>query len=67
MNGRDGTTTFLPLDSKIGGLDNCPTVGLFLTREQTRYIYKKIGVGEILNTNMMELDKMDDTSREINP
>ena len=77
MNGRDGTTTFLPLDSKIGGPDryNHPTVGQFLTREQTRYIYKKVETGEIVNTNMMEqeieqerqLDKMDDASREINP
>ena len=44
MNGRDGTTTFLPLDSRIGGQgrDNHPTVGQFLTREQTRYIYRKV-------------------------
>ena len=56
MNGRDGTTTFLPLDSKIGGPDryNHHTVGQFLTREQTRYIYKKVETGEIVNTNMME-------------
>ena len=77
MNGRDGTTTFLPLDSRIGGQDryNLPTVGQLLTREQTRYIYKKVETGEIVNTNMMEqvieqgrqLDKMDDTSGEINP
>ena len=77
MNGRDGNTTFLPLDSKIGGQDryNCPTIGQFLTREQATYIYKKVETGEIVNTNMMEqdieqerqLDKMDDTSREINP
>ena len=77
MNGRDCTTTFLPLDSKIGGPDRYkhPTVGQFLSREQTRYIYKKVETGEIVNTNMMEqeieqerqLDKMDDTSGEINP
>ena len=77
MNGRDGTTAFLPLDFKIGGPDryNHPIIGQFLTREQTRYIYKKVETGEIVNTNMMEqeieqgrqLDKMDDTSREINP
>ena len=77
MNGRDGTTTFLPLDSKIGGPDryNHPTVGQFSTREQTIHIYKKVETGEIVNTNMMEqeieqerqLDKMDNTSREINP
>ena len=35
MNGRDGTTAFLPLDSRIGGQDRYyhPTVGQFLTRE----------------------------------
>ena len=77
MNGRDGTTTFLPLDSRIGGWDsyNHPTVEQLLTREQTRYIYKKVQTGEIINTDMIEqeveqerqLDKMDDTSIEINP
>ena len=34
----------LPLDSRIGGWgrDNHPTVGQFLTREQTRYRYRKV-------------------------
>ena len=77
MNGRDGTTAFLPLDSRIGGQVRCnhPTVGQFLTRGQTRYIYKKIETGEIINTDRIEqekeherqLDKMDDTSEETNP
>ena len=77
MNGRDGITAFLPLDSRIGeqGGWNYPAVGQFLTREQTRYIYKKIETGKIINTDMKEqeieqerqLDKMDDTSRETNP
>ena len=76
MNGRNGTTTFLPLDSKIGGPDryNHPTVGQFLTREQARYIYKKVETGKIVNANTIEqeieqerqLDKMDDSSGEIN-
>ena len=41
MNGRDGTTTFLPLDSRIGGQgrNDRPSVQQFLTREQMRYIY----------------------------
>ena len=36
--------TFLPLDSRIGGQgrDNHPTIGQFLTREQIRYIYRKV-------------------------
>ena len=56
MNGRNGTTTFLPLDSRIGGQDrdNHPTVGQFLTREQTRYIYRKVKTGKIINTDMIE-------------
>ena len=43
MNGRNGTTSFLPLDSKIGGQgrNDRPSVGQFLTREQTNYIYKR--------------------------
>ena len=73
MNGRDGTTAFLPLDSRIGGQgrDDSPTVGQFLTREQTRYIYRKVETGEIVNTDMIEqekqLSKIDDTNRKTNP
>ena len=77
MTCRDGTNAFLPLDSRIGGQgrDNHPTVGQFLTREQMKYIYRKVETGEIINTNMIEqeieqerqLNKIDDTSRETNP
>ena len=77
MNGRDGTTAFLPLDSRIGGWgrDNHPTVGQFLTREQTKCIYRKVETGEIINTDTIkqeieqekQLNKIDDTNREINP
>ena len=76
MNGRDDTTTFLPLDSRIGGQtrDN-PTVGQYLTRDQTRYIYKKVETGEMINTDMIQqeieqekqLGRIDDASRETNP
>ena len=77
MNGRDGTTTFVPLDSRIGGQgrNNHPTVGQFLTREQTRYIYRKVETGEIIDTDMIkqeieqekQLNKIDDTNGETNP
>ena len=77
MNDRNGTTTFLPLDSRIGGQgrDNHPTVGQCLTRQQARYIYRKVETGEIINTGMMEqeieqekqLNKTDDKGGEINP
>ena len=45
MNGRDGTTAFLPLDSKVGGQvsHNRPNVGKFLTSEQAIYVYKRVG------------------------
>ena len=76
MNGRNGTNSFLPLDSKIGGQgrNDRPSVGQFLTREQTNYIYKKIETGEMINTDTIEqemeqeeqLSKMDGTSGETN-
>ena len=76
MNGRDDTTTFLPLDSRIGGQNRgSPTVGEYLTRDQTKYIYKKVETGEMINTDMMQQEieqekqfgRIDDTSRETNP
>ena len=46
MNGRDDTTTFLLLDSRKGGQNKKSlTVGQYLTRGQTRYIYKKVEMG----------------------
>ena len=76
MNARNGNTAFLPLYSRIGGQgrDNHPTVGQFLTREQTRYIYRKVETEEIMITDTIEkeieqgrqLNKIDNTSREIN-
>ena len=77
MNGRNGTTAFSPLDSRIGGQgrDDHPTVGHFLIREQTRYMHRQVETGEIINTDMIEqeidqekqLSKIDDTNRETNP
>ena len=42
MNSGNGTTSFLLLDSKIGGQgrNDRPSIGQFLTREQANYIYK---------------------------
>ena len=76
MNGRDDTTTFLPLDSRIGGQNrDCPTVGQYLTTVQTKYIYKKVETPwEMINTDMKQqeiekekqLDRIDDINRETN-
>ena len=77
MKGRNGTTTFLPLDSKIGGQvsHERPNVGHFLTREQANYIYKKVETGEMINTDTIQqkkeqeeqINRKDDTNREISP
>ena len=77
MNDRNGTTAFLPLDSKIGGQVGYdrPNVGQFLTREQANYIYKKVETGKIINTDIIQqeigqeeqLNRFDDTNGEINP
>ena len=69
MNGRDDTTTLLLLDSRIGGQNKeSPTVGQYQTRDQTRYIYKKVEMGEMINTDTIQqeieqrkqLNKIDD-------
>ena len=51
MSGRDGTTAFVPLDSKIGGPISYdrPSIGQFLTREQSNYMYKKTESHEMIN------------------
>ena len=77
MNGRDDTTTFLPLDFSIGGQsrDSCPTVGQYLTRDQAKYVYKRVETGEMINMDMIQqeieqerqLNRMDDRNGEINP
>ena len=55
MNGRDDTTTFLPLDSRIVGQNKeGPTVGQYVTRDQTRYIYKKVETGGMINTDTIQ-------------
>ena len=76
MSSRNDTTTFLPLDSRIGGQNrDSPTVGQYLTRGKTKYIYKKVETGEMINTDMIQqeieqekqLGRIDDTSGETNP
>ena len=77
MNGRDGTTAFLPLNTKIGRQvnNNRPSIGWFLTRKQSKYIYKKTESGEIIYTETVQqeleqvgqLDRIDDMNGETYP
>ena len=74
--GRDDATAFLPLDFRTGGPseDSHPTVGQYLTRDQTRHVYKKLETGESINADMIQqeveqekqLNKLDDDSGEEN-
>ena len=77
MNGRDDATTFLPFYFRTGGQnrDSYPTVGQYLTRDQAKYVYKKVETGETINADTIQqeieqekqLNRMDDRSGEINP
>ena len=57
------------------GRDNRPSIGQYLTREQTNYIYIKTESGEMINIDILsqeveherQLNRIDDTNREINP
>ena len=62
----------IPLDSRIGGQNrDSLTVGQYLTRDQTKYIYKKVATGKIIDMDTIQQEKqlgrIDDTSRETNP
>ena len=77
MNGRNDATTFLPLDFRIGGQsrDSYPTVGQYLTRDQAKYVSKKVETGATINMDTIQqeieqeklLNRMDDRNGEINP
>ena len=55
MNGRDDTTTFLPLDSRKGGQNKKSlTIVQYLTKDETRYIYKKVEMGEVINMDTIQ-------------
>ena len=52
-----------------------PKVGQYLTRDQVRYVYKKVETGEMIDMGMIQheieqekqLNRMDDRNGEINP
>ena len=68
VKGKDGTTSFLPIDDKAGGkicyIQNKDT--MCLTEKQAHYVYKKVKEGHVINIKTMkheieqELDKNDD-------
>ena len=54
VKGTNGTTSFLPLDSKKGGNITYVKDARCLTEDQTQYIYKKVEQGSDLNTETMK-------------
>ena len=56
MKVKNDAAAFLPLDFGIDGQtrDSHPTVGQYLTRDQARYIYKKVETGGIININAVK-------------
>ena len=77
MNGRDDATTFLPLGSRIGGhsRDSHPVIEQYLTRDQTKYVYKTVEMRELINADTIQqeieqekqLNRIDNENGEINP
>ena len=56
MKGKNGTTTFLPGNCKIGGTfkDIRNYGNRYLTEDQVRYVYKKVNAGKEINTKTMK-------------
>ena len=74
---KNDPTTFLSLYVNIGGQIRSDKhkykENIYLTEDQARQIYKKVESGNIIDVNTLkqeidqELNRLDDTSRDINP
>ena len=68
VKGKDGTTSFLPIDSKTGRkicyIKN--KEAMCLSEKQANYVYKNVEEGKVINTKTMkheieqEIDREDD-------
>ena len=77
IEGKNGPSTFLPLNINIGGQSkpNRSRESTHLTEEQAKNIYQKVELVTITNIYTIkqeidqdqELNRLDDTSRDINP
>ena len=56
VKGKNGTTSFLPLDSKKDGNITYVQDARCLTEDQTKYIYKKVEQGSDMNTETTKQD-----------
>ena len=77
IEGKNGPTTFLPLNTNIGGQSkpNKNKEMRHLTEDQAKHIYKKVESRNVINIGTVkqetdqdwELNRLDDTSGDINP
>ena len=64
---KNGTTSFLPLDSKKGGNITYVKDTRCLTEDQTKYIYKKVEQGRDLITETMKQEIEQAKVTEVRP
>ena len=77
IEGKNDPTTFLPLNTNIGGQlkPNKNKEMRYITEYQAKCINKKIELGDVISTGTIkqeidqdqELNRLDDTSGDINP
>ena len=66
--GNRSPLNFLPLDFESGGTseNSHPTVGQYLTRDQTRHVYKKTETGESINADAIQQEVEEEKTVEQN-
>ena len=66
VKAKDGTTSFLPIDSKTGGkisyIKN--KEAMCLSEKQANYVYKKVEEGNVINTKTMKQEIEQERDRE---
>ena len=76
VKGRNGTTTFLSLNTKIGGQARYikDKEVICLTEDEAKHIYKKVETENIIKVDTIKekietdkFNKMDDTNGKMNP
>ena len=68
MKGKDGTTSFLPIESKTGGKVSYIKIErpCACLEKQANYVYKKVEEGEVINVNTMKNELEQGLDREDN-
>ena len=67
IEGKDGTTSFLPIKSKTGGKTNYIKIreAMCLSEKQANYVYKKVEEGKIINVNTLKQELVQELDRQV--